>query len=184
MVRSWWSLWWWFLLWFTMLWFSLTTCSKSDKKAAELESIGRDAYVAWSDTILAFAWWYWGCTGIASRRGLNGWCSNWPPPEYRRRILPHRTVRCVNDYDNSNNRNSNNKMSHLYYDRLCYDTCCSLVGGNLPFGEHTDPVFRIKLPTKLPATRCQNHQDNRMNSSNSSDITVLILKIILEMRQK
>lgn len=48
MIRSWWSWWWWFLLWFRLLWFSLTTCSKSGKKADELESIGRDAYVAWS----------------------------------------------------------------------------------------------------------------------------------------
>lgn len=48
MIRSWWSWCWWFLLWFAMLWFSLTTYSKSGKKADELDSIGRDAYLAWS----------------------------------------------------------------------------------------------------------------------------------------
>jgi len=64
------------------------------------------------------------------------------------------------------------------------------VGGILPFGAHSDPVFRIKLPTKLSATRCQNRQPNELShhenlvSYNSSDITVLILKIIREMRQK
>jgi hypothetical protein len=54
-------------------------------------------------------------------------------------------------------------MSHLYCCRLDYDTWRSLVGGILPFGAHTDtdPVFRIKLSTKLSATRCQNQHDNR-----------------------
>jgi len=84
----------------------------------------------------------------------------------------------MNDYDNnSNNRNNSNKMSHLYCYRLGYDTCCSFVGGIVPFGAHTDPVFKIKLATKLSATRCQNQQDKRMNSSvmRTSYLTIVVL---------
>lgn len=156
MIRSWWSWWWSFLLWFTMLWFSLTTCSKSAKKVYELESIGRDAYVAWLryNPVVCLA---------VLRKFTNSLKKNSSRLRFelaawiQRRILPHRTFRCINDYDNNSiNRNSNNKMSHLYFCRLGYDTWCSLVGGILPFGPHTDPVFRVKLPTKLSATRCEN----------------------------
>lgn len=117
-------------------------------------------------TFPTFAWWYWGSSRTASRRGRHGCKFKLTSSEYRRRLLPHRTVRCINDYDNNNNNGNNiNKMSRLCCFRLGFDTCCSLVGGILHFGAHTGPVFRINLPTKLSATRCQNQQYNRINSS-------------------